>query len=1058
MRRRIFTRSLEGAMLLGSCTAAFAQGTGAIHGAVTDPSGLGIPLAKVTATLTERGTTRTADTDAQGAYLLPLLPIGTYSVTVEGQGFKVFQQQGIILNANENLRVDAQLSLGSVTETVSVTAEASLIEVRSSMTGTLIDPRRVLELPINGRNVIGLATLLPGASQVNAPQTFTGDRSGSTVSMSGSRGNEVLYLFDGANFAAAFRNTGLSYPPPDALQEVKVLTNSFSAEYGRNAGSIFNVVTRSGTNEIHGSAWEFLRNSDLNARNFFAVTTSQLVQNQFGAAAGAPIRKNKLFVFGSYEGLRIRPAALSASGFPLTAAERTGDFSAQRTAVRDPLSGQPFPNNQIPASRIDSVAGNILSRNLMPLPNQPGGQYITNFPTPQNKDLFLIRTDWNHGKHTIDGRYNYNWATQVDTSGNIPSYLPLNRTALTQSVTIGDTFTVKPTLVNQTRVSFNRFVPTIQNLNPIHLSDLGGNFPVIGPKIPPAITVTGRVTLGSGSAVDALLVNQMFQLTDSVIWTRGAHSVRTGFELLKLRYLNRSFFLSMGTFNFTSAFTGNPAADFLIGRAESMQVGSPALEQTGLQTNTYYFIQDDWRIRPRFTLNLGLRYELSVPWTHPWRFAGTWHPGQQSQVIPSAPVGLVYRGDAGVPTGLYNTDKNNFAPRIGFAWDPFARGRTSIRGAYGIFYEAINANIVENDGQPFRYAFTFSAPFSLADPLRGQPPIPLTVNVKNPVFVGQQQITFPDPTLRSPYVQHATLNVQHEVVKDLLVQVGYVGKVSRKLWIGVAGNPAIFGPGATLSNLDQRRIYPSFGDNQKKSTQGNASYSALQIEVNKRFSRGFSMQGAYTWSRSIDLASGIAEGSGVPNVFNLRAQKGLSDFQAKHIASFSWIWDLPRLTSSPLLLRNAAGGWQVNGLVTMRSGTPLNIVLGSDVALTGTPNQRPNVTGNPVLSRDRPRQDQILSWFDRTVFARPATGAFGNVGRNPLIGPPAANTNLGLFKNFSLPGREGLRLQFRSEFFNVFNSVNLGSPNNQLAAGDRMGRITSADSPRQIQFALKVLF
>ncbi len=1042
--------------LLLCAVSACGQGTGTIHGTVTDSTGLAVPNAKVTATLIERAAARTVESNAQGDYVLPLLPIGAYTIAVEAPGFKLFTRQSVGLTANQNARVDAQLDVGTVTESISVTAEAPLVDSRSSVVGTLIDSRRVLELPINGRNVIALAGLLPGVSQVSAPQSFTGDRSGPTLSISGSRQNQNLFLFDGAQFNAAFRNTGLNYPPPDALQEVKVLTNSFSAEYGRNAGSIFNVVTRSGTNAIHGAAWEFLRNHELNARNFFAPSTKpQLIQNQFGAAAGGPIRKDKLFVFGSYEGLRIRPASLATSAFPLTQAERNGTFA---TAVRDPLTGQPFPGNQIPATRFDTVARNLLDPKLMPLPNRPDGQFVTTSPAPQDDDTFLVRMDYNRSKHTIDGRYNYNLAKERGSDGNIPTYLPLDREAKVQSIAVGDTYTIRPSLLNQARLSFNRVKSSIENLNPLHLSDLGGTFPLLGPKIPPAVTITGRVTLGSGSSVDAIAVNESLQFDDNIQWTRGAHSIKAGFQLLKLRYLNRSFFLTMGTFNFSGSLSGNPAADFLLGRADSMQVASPVLEQAGLQTNTYYFVQDDWRIHPRLTLNLGLRYELALPWRHPQDFWGTLHPGQQSQVIRTAPVGMVFPGDPGVPRGLVGSDKNNFAPRVGVAWDPFGKGRTSVRAAYGFFYETINADIIQNTSQPYRYTFTINTPFSLTDPLRGQPPIPLSVNLTNPVFTGIQELFYPDVSLRTPYVQHFNLNVQHEVVKDLAVQVAYVGKLGRKLLMGVSSNPAIFGPGATLANINQRRILPPFGNNSTISSEANSSYQALQLELNKRFTQGFSLQGAYTFSRSIDMASAIALGAAVPNVFDLRTQFGLSDFHAKHIASFTWIWDLPRLKSASAPLRVVAGGWQVNGVVSARSGRPINIVSGRDVALSGTGNQRPDVVGEHRLPDGRPRGDKILAWFNRVAFAAPANGTYGNVGRNALLGPAAASTNLGLFKNFDLPGREGMRLQFRSEFFNVFNSVNLSNPNATLGSGVNMGRITGSDSARVIQFALKAIW
>lgn len=1037
---------------------ALAQGTGTIHGQVSDPSGLPVAGAHVTATLEDRGTTRTVNTNSEGTYVLPLLPVGAYAVRVETAGFKIFAQQGIALNANENARIDARLEIGSVSESVSVTAEAPLVDSRSSTVGTLIDPRRVMELPINGRNVIALAGLLPGASQVSAPQTFTGDRSGPTISVSGARANENLFLFDGAQFNGIYRNTGLNYPPPDALQEVKVLTNTFSAEYGRNAGSVFNVVAKSGTNQLHGSAWEFLRNQKLNARNFFAPSQKpQLIQNQFGATVGGPIQKNKFFIFGSYEGLRIRPASLATAAFSLTTAERAGDFSASRSAVRDPASGLPFGNNQIPANRVDPVAGTVLSRNLMPLPNRPDGQYVTTFPTPQNNDTFLLRADRNLGKHTIDGHYNHNLASQNSFAGQVPTYLPLSNQAKSQNATLGDTFVIRPNLISEARFSYNRFRASIVNLSRTSLSDLGGNLPLFGPKIPPNIVVSGRVTMGDNSTVDSIQLNEGFQFNENVTWTHSNHTVKGGFELLRLGYYTSSYTLSMGQFSFTGSITGNAAADFLIGRPESLFIGSPALLQDSAQTNTYYYVQDDWRISPRLTINLGLRYELPLPWADTHGYGVTLHPGQQSQVIPSAPLGMVFPGDKGVPRNLVSPDKNNFAPRVGFAWSPTANGRTIVRGAYGVFYETVNPDTVQFIGsQPFRYQFTFQAPYSLADPLRGLPAIPTTVNVKNPLFVGTQALFVPDPTLRTPYIQQFNLNVQREVIEDVALQVGYVGAVGHKLLLGMSINPAVYGPGATLNNLDSRRLLHPFGDNKTNASELNSHYHSLQASLNKRFSRGFSVQGAYTFSESIDQSSNIALGASIPNPLNLRSQYGWSDFYSRHILSVSWIWDLPRLSARPAMLRAVAGRWQFNGLVSARAGMPVNVLAGSDRALSGTSNQRPDVVGNPVLSGDRPRAAKVLAWFDRTAFALPAVGTYGNAGRNAIIGPPAATTNFGAFKSFPLPGREGLRLQFRSEFFNVFNSVNLGNPNGTF--GTNMGRITSADSARVIQFALKVLF
>ncbi len=1031
-----------------------ATSTGTLHGVVTDTTGGVLPNATITLTLEERGASRVVYSDDSGVYVATLLPIGSYTVRVEAPGFKAFEREAVSLTSSQNARVDAQLEVGPVSESITVLAEAPQVDSRSATMGTLIDSRRVLDLPLNGRNVVGLANLLPGASQVEAPQTFTRDRDGPTVAMSGSRPNQNLLLFDGVHYNAVFRNTGLNYAPPDAIQEVKVLTSNFGADYGRNGGSVFQVVTRAGTNQLHGSLWEFLRNDNLNARHYFATEKPNLIQNQFGAAVGGPVKHDKLFFFASYEGLRIRPESLSTSAFPLTAAERAGDFSATGQ-LKDPGTGQPFANNQIPVSRFDTVSSNILSRNLFPLPNRPDGQYVALFPEPRDNDMAMVRMDYNLGSHTLSGRWNYNFARENESAGQIPEYMQLDREATTQNVALTDSYVIRYNLINQFRAGFTRVGSSVFTTNPYHISDLGGEFPLFGPRIPPLIGVVGRLTAGSSTSGDATIVNQAWNISDDVSWVTNGHSVKVGAELLKLRYLNRSAFMTQGAFPFTGQITGDSAADFVLGAMPWMQVASPLLEQAGSQISSYYFIQDDWRIHPRLTLNLGLRYELSLPWVHPNDFWGTLRPGQQSQVIPNAPAGMVFPGDAGISRGLIATDKNNFAPRFGFAWDPFGHGRTSVRGGYGIFYDSINADVIQNSSQPYRYSFTFQTPVSLTQPLLGQPEIPLTVNLTNPQFVGTQELFYPDATMRTPYVQHFNLNVQHEVARDLVVQEGYMGKIGRKLLMGLAANPAVYGPGASSGNIDQRRLLPGFGNNTVISSLANSSYNALQIEATKRFSRSFSFQMAYTFSRSIDMESSISVAGGTPNVFDLSTQFGLSDFHASHIGSFSWLWDLPQLRSRPSLLRVIAGGWQVNGLVTLRSGFPVNLTSGRDVALSGTPGQRPDVIGEHRLPDDRTTGEKALAWFDGSAFVRPAAGTYGNVGRNALIGPPASTANLALFKNFDLAG-EQTKLQFRSEFFNAFNHVNLGQPYGTY--GSRMGRIFTAADARVIQFALKLLF
>ncbi len=1064
LKRQRLTKSLLLA-LAAFCAAllmpatGFAQGTGVIYGTVSDESGAGVPGATITAVITDRGTTRSTTSGANGEYVFPAMPIGSYRVQVTLQGFQQFQRDNVTLNANDNIRVDAKLTLGSVTESVSVTVEPPHVDTRSAVMGTLLDGRRLTDLPTNGRNIISLASLVPGVSDVSAPQTFTGDRSGPTVSMSGTKANANLFLFDGQDYAAMFRNTGLNYPPPDALQEVKVLTSSFSAEYGHNAGGVFNVVTKSGSNEVHGAAWEFLRNNAFNARNFFAQgATPTLKQNQYGATGGGPIKKDKLFVFGSYEGLRIDQQSLATGAFPLTAAERAGDLSGGKVAT-DPLTGQPFPNNQIPTSRFDPVVQALLAKpNLLPLPNASGGSLVQTYANPQHNDQGLARVDYNAGNHVITGRYNHNYATQPSIGGQVPAYETVFNWARAQSVTVSDTYSISPSMVNELRFGYLSFKPEYSVENGFSLADLGGNFPVVnGVAIPPVLNISSRVTLGNNSSANAVINNEDFLVKDSLTWTHGAHSVKGGFEVFRRRYDNQSYFLTMGQFNFSGAITGNAVADFLLGKAATSSVAAPVLQQGGVQTSFNEYVQDDWRVSSRVTVNLGLRYELSIPWYQPNNLWATYHAGQQSTVYPNAPLGEVFYGDAGVPRGMVQTQKNMFAPRVGVAWDLTGDGRTSLRAGAGLFYDQIPADIIQNTMQPFRYTFNYTAPYSLSDPLRGQAPLPLTSTPSNPTFVGLPTMVFPDPNLKTPYVEQFNVSLQREILPSTTIEIAYVGKFGHDLLYSNETNPAVYAPGETSSTIDKYRIIPGWGSLTVMESVARSWYNALQVQGTKRFSHHFSVMGAYTFSKAMDQTSSTSPESPLaPNPFNLDAERGLATFNAKHIGSVSWILDLPTFEGRPAVVREVLGGWQWNGLFTARTGTPINVTTGSDIALSGTGNQRPNLVGDWQLSNNRSRSELIAQWFNPAAFALPTTGTFGNAGRDIVIGPGTATTNLALVKNIPVPMWRDGRVQFRSEFFNVFNRVNLSNPSSTM--GTNLGRITSAGSARTIQFALKVLY
>jgi outer membrane receptor protein involved in Fe transport len=1057
-----------------------AQSTGTIFGTVTDPSGAAVPGAKVDAVLIERGTLRSTTTDAVGEYTFALMPIGAYEIRVENAGFAEFKRSPITLDANQSVKVDAQLAMRGTAQSVTVNANVAQVDTRTATLGTLVDGNRIVDLPLNGRTVFGFMQLLPGATGLSAPQIYTGDRTGPTVSLDGVRPGGTLNLFDGQDFAAFFRNTGENYPPPDAVDEVKVLTSNYSAEYGR-FGAVINVVTKSGSNNYHGDVWEFLRNNDLNARNFFIPTRPQLIQNQFGGTVGGPIKKDKVFFFASYEALRIRQgsnqglqgsAGVASNSFPLTANQRAGLF-ASSTPVIDPQSCAPpapqpctltpFPLSspgvyQIPMSRIDPTAAKFLlgSNPLLPLPNTPSGTLLQLFPEPNTTDQGLGRIDYNyHTNHLFTLRFNDNHMYQVNFGGNVPSYQPQDVSLVQTSVLGADTWTINPHLVNQLRLAYNRDEPITNIESHVTLASLGATFPVIGAVgYPSSVNISGYASLGSNGGGWNLYVNEERQIKDNVSWTIGKHTFNFGGEYANERYPVSSYYNTSGTFGFTGSFTGNAAADFFLGLPASLSLSSPQEYYNYVTSKMALYGQDDWRVSRRLTFNIGVRWDILPMWHDPFGNIGAFHPGQQSKRFPNAPTGLVYYGDPGVARDTAPVRYDNFGPRLGFAYDVFGDGRTSIRGGFGIFYEPSNPGGGVENFQPFVYSYSFTAPYSFTNPLFGQAAVPTAVNLTNPIFSGIQTGGTTEVPFRLPYDESFDLAVQREVARNTVITISYVGHFSHREQISLddLNNPV----GATSVGTEQaHRPYQGFGDMSLGADEARANYNALYVEGTKRMSDHFSLQFAYAYSKAQDENTALSPLlTGVSQPWNPRIDWGLAATNATNNFSMSWIVDLPKLSQQSKALRAIAGGWQWNGLLVAMSGNPQNPVSGQDRAFSGTSNQRPNLVGQWRLPGQTHGQE-VAEFFNPAAFALPAAGTFGNSGRDVVIGPDYKTLNLALFKNIPL-GWEKTTLQFRWEVFNSLNNVNFSPPG--MSLGSSMGKITSANDPRIMQFALKVLF
>jgi len=1033
--------------------------TATLLGVVRDSTGAVIPQTQVTARNVLTSFTRSASTDETGSYLITNLPVGEYSVTVAKEGFQRFIQEGITLVVNQNARVDIVLTVGSVSESVSVNAQPPDVDTRSSTIGELVDRTRIQELPLNGRNAMALARVIPGVVTVGAPTAPTNGRSGPRVVVGGARDTQNEFRFDGTSHQNLTHNSGLNLPSPDALQEFKVLTSNYTAEYGRNGGGVFVAVTRAGTNEFHGALWEFLRNKALNARNFFALDKPDLKQNQFGFTFGGPAIRNRTFFFGSYQGTRIRETTLFGTARPATADERRGDFSASRLRPRDPVTNQPFPNGVIPAARFDSVAVRFMER-YVPLPNTQDGRWVALVSRPTDGDQYLWRVDHNiRSRNSLNLRFFRDNTNVVRQNGDVSPYAP-NREALrVDNWALHDTHTFSPSLLNELHLGVNRVDTKIRSLDDTQLSDLGAILPGVFPSQLPQMTADGFFNLDAG--LNYIEHGNIYQLGENVSWFRGRHTVKFGGEFQRTEMINRASTATNAFFRFDGSVTGNAFADYLIGKPRSIDQGSP-YDRVVKGYNWYVFVQDDYRISRRVTINAGLRYELFRPYHHVHNWTNTYREGQRSTVSPGAPLGMVFPGDQGISRGLVPVDKNNFAPRLGLAWDPRGDGRLGVRVAYGLFYEDFRSDIWTYPAvnQPFVIREFVNNPFSLTDPYRGRVnPFPYIYTPGGAKFsVPMGLFTVPAPVITSPYVHQMSLSIERALPGNTVLKTAYVGKLGHNLLRMVQKNPAVYIPDrSTTANTDQRRIllpgvYSSF---REVATNSNSSYHSLEVSVSRRFSSGLTFLTAYTLGKFLDYYSAQNLGQTPQDPYNQRADRARSDEDRRHVFATSFVYEIPLWKSQRGFLSKGFGGWAVSGVVSVASGLPVWVRSDRDNSLTGVGFDRPDLVGNPARSHAN-RDDMIAQFFNTAAFVPNQPGRYGNAARNLFSGPAQSTTDLSLTKNFLISDKRG-RVQFRTEFFNAWNQVNFAGPEARQA-NRNFGRIQSAGSPRILQFALKYLF
>lgn len=1050
---------------------AYCQNTASIVGAVTDPAGAAMPGCSISVRNELTGYTRSAVTGTDGAYTVTLLPLGTYSVTASKSGFAESVRSGISLSVQQVARVDLRLALGSTTQKVTVTAAAPLVNTEQPSVSSVMDNTRMTELPLSGRSPATLLVLIPAVTYVSAgtlPNSLE-----VKVDVAGGRASGNNFLLDDAPWNFVQHNTGNPLPPPDFLSEFRVTLNGYDASMGMASSSTVRAVTKSGTNQFHGDLWEFHRDNALTARNFFASKTPFLVQNQFGGDVGGPIRKDKDFFFFGYQGTRIAQATIRNSAFPPTAAEKNGDFSNSAGGVPiDPQTGQPFPGGIIPKDRWDPAAVKYLS--IYPLANSPDGSWQDLAPNSNNGYNLLGKVD--HRVSTanlLTGRVWYSTGINWYPNGNLPFGQGFH-SAHFLDVEISDTHDFTPSLLNSFVASYKRGSDSEGNRDvPFQTPlDAGVNIPnpVYPTNFPPSVSISGRLSTGPSLQGPTLRLENVYYYGDTLNWIKGKHNLKFGGDFMRVRFGPDFAGFDNGLFTFNGQYTGNAMADFLLGEPSFLEF---LREREHNRNNAVgVFANDDYRITHNVMVTLGVRYDYEQPI---YGLTGkgndaNWVPGFQSTRFPNAPVGMAFEGDPGMPQGMVYPDRNNFAPRVGVAWDIFGDHKTSLRAGFGIFYQPqINGDYqFVSDNQPFLPTILNFNVYSFSDPLHGVPPGPVPgdpVETWNPAtdqasFVLPVSVWAAGMHNRTAYVQSYSLSIDRQITPNSVLELDYMGNGGRKLVGYVDSNPAVYGPGATVGNTQQRRIYyasnPDISSVPTVSNRFNSYYNGLGIVFRKRLSTNFTFDANYTWSRTIDYTS-IDETTATQfqNPLDPNADRGLADFHREHVFAASGVWKLPKLSHHSAIVRSTLGDWETSGLLTLDSGLPFNVVTGGNNSLTSEGKDRPNLVGDPNLPGGRSTGAEVQEYFNTSAFVPNGIGQFGNFGRNALIGPGLADVDLGIFKIF--PVTERFRLQFRAESFNLFNHPNFNAPVSSLKS-PAFGKIQSASDAREFQLALKLIF
>jgi Carboxypeptidase regulatory-like domain len=1106
--------------LLSSASAAFGQRiTGNIGGKVTDPQGASVPAAEIRATNVETGLRRDANAGSDGVFLIQYLPVGSYTVEVTAPGFKKYVGRNIVVAVDETAPFSVALTLGTQTESVEVSAATPLVNTTTAGLGTSISPSEVTSLPLVNRNVYADISLTPGVmansasaqSNANGTPNFQIGVPSTQIQINGGIDAgvpTVSYYLDGGINMTGLRNYGNPLPNPDALEEFRVETNNFAAEYGRMSGAVVTAVTKSGTNEFHGSLFEFNRNTDLNAIPWNSTTPAHYRRNQFGGTVGGPIKHDKAFFFFSYGGLRQVVGSQLTGGILPGQNMLEGDFTQLKASngsvipVYQPGTKIQFdgtnasPNcqtpkpNCVPTSFLDPSAQNLINKYIKPLLTPSMNPATTNsytgfFIGPTNQDEYLGKYDQmiTSKDHLSASFFYLNTLQDAYGNGSIP-YMTNQSFSQQYDTNVSDVHIINPSMADQTWLTFTRVAGGRINLPSTGLETFGSDYRTQGPQTLPDISVSGYFSAG-GALAGPVSNTNFYSIRNVLSMTKGKHSLDIGgeFSLEKDALAGNLDNFGIFTFNPTGfpGTTGNALSDFMLGQVNSMEQDTP---YHGLLSNWYWalFLQDNYRILPRLTLNLGIRWDVQTSPVESSNLTATFVPGAQSTAVPTAPKGVLFPGDPGVPRGIAPNRYHHISPRVGLAWDPFGDGKTSLRAGAGVFYGSVSGNEWNQpaNSQPFAVRQTFTCIDNFTHPYgntvigctpsfpSGTSLFPYSFNSSNPRFLPNAGVETIAQNYQWPYSYQLNASAQRQLPKNVTLTVAYVATLSHDLPIELDANAPVWAPGATTSNANNRRPYGqngALGVVSYLASNQRANFNSLQISALRRLTNGLMIGGFYVYGIANQTAAtnGVGTAGGVQDFYLVSAEHSPMDTDRRHTSTIYATWKLDYYKGGNSAIHHIVNGWTISPIGTFESGLPVNVTTGSnpngDPSTVNRPNLIPGV--NAVLDPGRPRSISRYAWFNTAAFTINGSGgigpggADGNTPRDYLRAPGFRNMDLAIFRTIRI--RERMNLELRGDATNVFNWVNLSSPNATLSS-PQFGWITSAATMRLIQVGARFTF